>query len=135
LTIDGVCFPKPTNPIVLIVAMLTLAMISNKNLLDMGWGAFDITTMLINGIEEKAKYDTFFSNVNPCEDIFTLDPQLRINEHIPSPAITAADIVAERVSEVGHGVIERGNKSFIILGNKVESFFIQKVNHWISLLR
>jgi hypothetical protein len=111
--------------------MLTLAMISNKNLLDMGWGAFNITTMLINGIEEKAKYDTFISNVDPCEDIFTLDPQLRINEHISSPAITATDLVVESVSEFGHGVIERENKSFIILGHKVESFFIQKVNHWI----
>jgi len=122
--IYGICFPKPTHPVFVIVAMLTMAMIADKNLFDVCRSIFDIGTMFINGIEEQAKYNTIVSNVNPSKDLFALYPRPRVNNHIPSPTITATNLATKIVSKFGHCIVEGENKPFITVGDKVKAFFL-----------
>ncbi len=104
--IQGISFPKPANPIFVIVAVLTIAMISDKNGFDVWSSVFNIFTMVIDGIQEQPKDDAFISNVYPGENLFTFHPRLGINDHVSPPAITAADFVTKPVSVPGHFIVE-----------------------------
>jgi len=104
-------------------------MLNGYNLFNVCWRNFNIFTMFIHGTEEQAKHNTLISNVNPCKDLFALYPRLRVNNHVLAPTKTATDSAIKIVSEVGHGVIEGENKPFIVIGDKVESSFLQKIMH------
>jgi hypothetical protein len=132
-TINHIGFPKPAYPLFVIVAMLTVAILSNKNILNMGWGAFDKFTMFINRIEEKAKNNARFPYVNPSEDLIALDPRFPIDEHILSPTISVTDFAAKIISKLTHLSVECVHKPLINFGDKVKSVFVQKITHYSIL--
>jgi len=45
--IDGVCFSELTFSIFIILTMLAISMAADKNLFDMCWGFFDVSTVFI----------------------------------------------------------------------------------------
>jgi hypothetical protein len=121
--VQGIGFPKPAYPAFVVVAMLAIAVLSCENLLNVRRGVLDVVAMFIDGVEKQAQRDALIADINPGDDLFALSPRLGVNQHIPSPAKTAADFVPEIVAESGHLVVECEHKPLVGAGNKIEPFF------------
>ncbi len=127
--IERVRFSEATFPVLFIVTMFAIAMVTDKDLFDMGWGSLDITPVLINVAEEEAQDNALVPDIDAGEDLFAFDSRLCINDHVFSPAVAAADLPAKTVSESGHFTI-KGKHELLIAGrDEVKSSFLQKALH------
>jgi hypothetical protein len=126
---EGIGLTEAACPALVVMTVMAVAMLTDKYFFDMRWRIFNVFTVLIYGIQEQTKDGAGFSHVDPGENLFAFYAQPGVDEHVLSPAVTAADITAETVSKLVHPVIEGKNECPVMAGNEVKAFFFEKMIH------
>jgi hypothetical protein len=125
--IDCVCFSEATIPVLFIVTMFAVAMLTDKDLFDVGCGILDIAPMLINIAEEESQDNALVPDIDSSEDLFTFHSRFCVNDHVLSPTVAAAYYPAKAVSEFGHFVIKGKDEPLVAGRDKVKSLFLEKI--------
>lgn len=134
--INGIGFPEPAFSIPFILAMLAIAAAADEHLFDVGRGIFDIRTVFFDAVEIHAQKNTIVADVNPRKNVFALHPRASVDQHIPTPAISAADFSTEIVPEPDHRAVKGADKILIISGDEVKLRIAQKITQgWLSILK
>jgi hypothetical protein len=127
--IDRIRLPEPTSSILVVVAILAICAISNKYLFDVHRGILDILPVFVDCVQEQAQQDTILPDVNAGVDLIAFEPRFAIDEHVLSPAVATADLVAEVIAKPVQLSVECVYELFIGGGDEIELGRGQWIDH------